>query len=186
MSAEFTSTSPWPATTAGLLPQIYEELQRLAYRAMAREPRGLTLQPTALVHEVYLRLCAGGERRWADRAHFFQEAARAMRQALVDAARRRETLRRGGALARVPLEGLAESALGVEADPDLLDLDVALEELARVDPELARVVELRHFAGLPLEETALMLGVSPRTVRREWEAARLFLFEKIQNLRAGR
>jgi RNA polymerase sigma factor (TIGR02999 family) len=172
-----------PHTTAGLVSAVYEELRRLAYRQLTREPHALTLQPTALVHEAYLRLCAEGEHRWANRAQFFRAAAVAMRRILMDGARRKHALRHGGALSREALD--AEAVQAAEAAPglDLLALEIALERLKALDPELFELVELRYFAGLTIEETAAVLGLSPRSVRRDWETARLFLFERLR--RAG-
>ena len=167
-----------------LLDAVYEELRRLAYREMAGEPIGLTLQPTALVHEVFLRLGKETGAGWASRAQFFSAAATAMRRILVEEARRRRQLRRGGAFRRVPLEDGRESFELVDGDTpqgeDLLALDVALDGLERMDQRLFQVVQLRYFAGLTVEETAEVLEVSPRTVRREWETARLWLFQRLE------
>jgi RNA polymerase sigma factor (TIGR02999 family) len=172
------------SATAALAASIYEELRRLAYRTMAREPAASTLQPTALVHEVYLRLCAEGAHDWANRAQFFRAAAVAMRRILVERARRRGALRHGnGAQFRMVDLDLVPGA-GAEPEPDLLELDEALEHLRLVDPELFALVELRYFAGLTIEETASILERSPRTVRRGWETARLFLYERILRVRA--
>jgi len=166
-----------------LLDAVYEELRRLAYREMAGEPRGMTLQPTALVHEVYLRLTKGPKQDWANRAHFFGAAAIAMRRILVEEARRRNQLSRGAAFRRVPLDNGREGFELAEGEPpqgeDLLALDAALDQLEKMDARMSQVVQLRYFAGLNIEEMAHVLEVSPRTVRREWETARLWLFRRI-------
>lgn len=176
-------TADSPERTRALLDAVYGELRRLAYREMAGEPRGMTLQPTALVHEVFLRLDREADVQWTSRAQFFGAAATAMRRILVEAARSRRGLRRGGAFRRVPLEDGREGfELGEREEPggeDLLALDSALDGLERVDPRLFQVVQLRYFAGLSIEETADVLEVSPRTVGREWETARLWLYRKL-------
>jgi len=156
-----------------LLPLVYEELRRVARRMMAREPPGQTLQPTALVHEAYLRLFGNGPTSWENRAHFFVAAATAMRRILVERARRRRAERHGGQKRRVTLD---EGA--VPADPpatDLLALDDALGRLEAEDERAGRVVHLRYFAGLGIEETAELMGVSTATVSREWTYARAWL-----------
>jgi RNA polymerase sigma factor (TIGR02999 family) len=166
-----------------LLDAVYEELRRLAYREMAGEPRGMKLQPTALVHEAFLRMTNDPTRSWADRSHFFSAAAMAMRRILVDEARRRNQLNRGAAFRRVPLENGREGFELAESESpkgeDLLALDAALDQLEKVDSRMAQVVQLRYFAGLKIEEMARVLEVSPRTVRREWETAKLWLFRRI-------
>ncbi len=164
-----------------LIAAVYEELRRLAYRSMAREAERPTLQPTALVHEAYLRLRAEGAHGWANRAQFFAAAATAMRRILMERARRRRALRHGGAGVRVELE---VDGLLLEADRELLELEVALEHLRALDAGLFELVNLRYFAGMTCEEAAAVLGASPRTLRRDWETARLFLFERIRRLRA--
>ncbi len=162
---------------AELLPLVYDELRRLAEREMAKERRGHTLQPTALVHEAYLRLVGGAEVRWEGRVHFFRAAAQAMRRILVDSARRRATLKHGGA-ARVPLS--EASAVADEPRPaELLALDESLDRLEQRDPRKADVVKLRYFAGLSIEDTGAALGVTPRTVTRDWTAAKAWLFRDI-------
>jgi RNA polymerase sigma factor (TIGR02999 family) len=156
-----------------LIPAVYDELRRLARARMAREPRGVTLQPTALVHEALLRLVRGAEQRWESRGHFFAAAAEAMRRILVEEARRRSRRKRGGDMDRVPFaDDLAVSGADLEG---LLALDEALERLEAKDPTMARVVKLRHFAGLTVEETARALALSPRTVNRHWTAASAWL-----------
>jgi RNA polymerase sigma factor (TIGR02999 family) len=167
------------AALDALLPVVYAELRRQARRALRREAAGHTLQPTALVHEAYLRLVDQRPTRWQSRAQFFGVAARCMRQVLVDAARTRRAAKRGGGARPVTLgdaEGVAAApAAGVEAGVDVLALDAALARLAALDPDQARLVELRYFAGLTLDDTAATLGVSPATVSREWTVARRWL-----------
>jgi RNA polymerase sigma factor (TIGR02999 family) len=145
---------------------------------MRGERAGHTLQPTALAHEAYLRL-AGRERDWADRAHFFAVAARAMRQVLVDHARRHRAAKRDGLQLEAP-EGVRDEPV------DLLDLDAALAELAQLDPKQVEVVEMRFFAGLSVDETAEALGLSPRTVKREWSTARAWLKHRLRERGPGR
>ena len=180
---------PTPDDVRALLDVVYEELRRLAYRQMAGEPIGMTLQPTALVHEVFLRLGGEGRTSWSSRAQFFSAAAMAMRRILVEEARRRRQLRRGGAFRRVPLEDGAEGFELVDAvgsrGEDLLALDAALDQLERVDARMFQVVQLRYFAGLTVEEAAEVLEVSPRTIRREWETARLWLFQRLAREEQG-
>jgi len=168
------------AALDALLPVVYAELRRQARRALRREDAGHTLQPTALVHEAYLRLVDQRPIRWQGRAQFFGVAARCMRQVLVDAARTRRAAKRGGGARPVTLgnaEGVAATpAPGAEAAGiDVLALDAALARLAVLDPDQARVVELRYFAGLTLDDTAATLGISPATVSREWTVARRWL-----------
>lgn len=158
---------------------VYADLWRLADLYLSRERPGQTLQPTALVHEAYLRL-AGSEQDWQNRAHFFGAAARAIRRILLDRARARRSERRGGGRSRLPIEAASEIAVG--APPlDFLALDEALERLARLDPAKARVVELRFFGGLGVEETAEVLGTSASTVERDWRFARAWLHRELEN-----
>ena len=160
-----------------LLPLIYEELRRLATHKMAYEAPGQTLQPTALVHEAWLRLVGDGDPGWQNRAHFFAAAAEAMRRILIDRARRKRALRRGGGQARVEM---AETALEAPADDEkILQVHDALEVLAAEDPEKAEIVKLRFFGGLSHEEIAGVLGVNEKTVRRHWEVAKVRLFQII-------
>jgi RNA polymerase sigma factor (TIGR02999 family) len=155
---------------------VYAELRRLAAAYMRREAPGQTLQPTALVHEAYLRL-AGAGTPWNDRRHFIGIAARSMRQILVERARARGALKRWGALDRVSLH---ESLAGAANVPDMLPaLDEALERLEKLDPEQARIVELRFFAGLTNEEAADALGISVATLKRRWNLARAWLFREL-------
>jgi len=168
------------AALDALLPVVYAELRRQARRALRREGAGHTLQPTALVHEAYLKLVDQQPSRWEGRAQFYGVAARCMRQVLVDAARTRRAAKRGGGAHPITLsdaDGLAAApaAGGEAAGHDVLALDAALARLAALDPEQARLVELRYFAGLTLDETAATLGISPATVSREWTVARRWL-----------
>lgn len=157
-----------------LVDAIYQELRRLARRRIAREPGPHTLQATDLVHEAWLRL--EGRLGWEGPVHYYNAAALAMRRILVDRARRRRNERRGGDPDGAPIE-LAEVQ---EDEVDVLALDAALGTLARIDPRAHQVVQLRFLAGLSVEETARVSGLSPRTVKREWAAARLWLFDRIR------
>jgi RNA polymerase sigma factor (TIGR02999 family) len=156
-----------------LLPLVYGELRRIAGNHLRRERKDHTLQPTALVHEAYVRLAHSGGPELADRAHFFAIAARLMRQILVDHARAHGREKRGGDFARVTLKD--EVIGGAERDVDMLALDAALTALAETDPRLCQVVELRYFGGLSIEETAEVTGSSPATVKRDWAVAKTFL-----------
>lgn len=163
--------------SADLLPLVYEELRRIAVHKMAREAGLQTLQPTALVHEAWLRLVGAEEPSWESRAHFFAAAAEAMRRVLIDRARRRQADRRGGRWHRVALETIDAPA---QADEDvLLQVHGALEALALEDARAAELVKLRFFAGLGVEEAALALGVTDRTARRYWRFARAWLYERL-------
>ena len=163
-----------------LLPLVYEELRRLAAAKMAHQPPGQTLQPTALVHEAWLRLTAGEDASWLDRQHFFRAAAEAMRQILVERARAKQRLKRGAGHVSVNLEDVD---LAADAAPEsLLLVDEALEALAREHPENAELVKLRFYVGLGIEETAQALGVSEKTIKRRWIHARAWLFQEIQRL----
>ncbi len=158
-----------------LLPLVYDELRRLAARKMTHEKAGQTLQPTALVHEAFLRLVGGEDRRkWDSRVHFLAAAAEAMRRILIESARRRKTEKRGGDLVRCEL-GVDDAVLDSDDAETLLSLDEALTKLAAEDADLAKLVELRYFTGLTIEETADVLGVSPRTTKRNWAYARAWL-----------
>ena len=162
-----------PSAGERLLPAIYAELHRQAARAMRREPSEHTLQATALVHEAYLRLVDQSRVEWRNRAHFFGVAAQIMRRILVDHARGRHAAKRGGGMQRLTLND-ADAAVG-EREVDVLDLHEALERLDALDPLQARLVELRYFSGLNIEETAEALDISPATVKREWAVARAWL-----------
>lgn len=163
-----------------LLPLVYAELHRLAIYRMNKESPGQTLQPTALVHEAYLRLVGNAAVEWDGRSHFFAAAAEAMRRILIDNARRRKSLKHGG---EVAVRELADEHAIVLADDrdDLLDLEAALTKLAKTEPELAKLVELRYFAGLSVEDAAKALGISTRTVKRNWAFARAWLGREIKS-----
>jgi len=158
-----------------LVAAVYDELRRQADRAMRREGGAHTLQATALVHESYLRLVDQRQVEWRNRAHFFAIASTVMRRILVDHARARLTAKRGGGVVPITLAGAAHGGAQETDDVDLLALHEALERLAALDADQARLVELRYFGGLTIEETAEALGVSPATVKREWALARAWL-----------
>jgi RNA polymerase sigma factor (TIGR02999 family) len=166
-----------PKAAEELLPLVYEELRRLAAARMAQQPPGQTLQPTALVHDAWLKLSAHSGSRWRDQRHFFRAAAEAMRQILIDRARRRLRLRHGEGRQRVGLEQIQIAA--PEKDEVLLQLDEALAELRAVSPERAEIVNLRFFAGLSETEIGGILGVSERSVQRQWSYARAWLFARV-------
>jgi RNA polymerase sigma factor (TIGR02999 family) len=167
-----------PRAAEQLLPLVYDELRKLAAQKLTREKPGQTLQATALVHEAYMRLVGGGERQhWDSRRHFFAAAAEAMRRVLVESARRKHRLKRGGAMQRRDLEDI-EVACEVPRD-ELLDLDDALAKLAQEDPQKAKLVELRFFAGLSPEEAAQVLGVSVASANRHWRYARAWLHRQM-------
>jgi RNA polymerase sigma factor (TIGR02999 family) len=167
-----------PQAAEQLLPLVYDELRRLAAWRLAREAPSQTLQATALVHEAYLRLVGAHEPGWNSRGHFFAAAAEAMRRILVDRARDRRRLKRGGSRRRQDLDLDALTAPDAPPD-DLLDLDEALARLDRDDPRAAALVKLRLFAGLTLAQAAAALGVSPRTADADWRFARAWLFERL-------
>lgn len=156
-----------------LIPLIYRELRHLAHNCLYRERSGHTLQTTALVHEAYLKLIDQREARWQNRAHFFAIAAQAMRRILVDSARRHTALKRGGQAENLSLDEAAN--ISEQSDPILLPLDEALNNLAAIDPRQSRIVELRFFGGLTIEETAEVMKLSPDTVKRDWAMARAWL-----------
>ena len=161
-----------------LLPLVYDELRRLAAAYLRRERPGQTLQPTALVHEAYLRLLKDRPDRWQNRAHFCAIAAHSMRQILIERARARDAQKRGGGGAKVTLdEGMMA---GAPRPIDFLALDNALERLAALDAEQARIVELRFFGGLSVDETAEALGSSPATIKRRWTLARAWLARELE------
>jgi RNA polymerase sigma-70 factor, ECF subfamily len=166
-----------PEAEAKLIPLVYQHLHRLAASYMRRERSDHTLQATALVNEAYLRLVSQEETDWQDRAHFFGVAARLMREILVEHARARQAGKRGGRVAKIPLDRTLD--FSPSRSRELIQLDNALESLDRLDPQQARVVELRFFGGLTVEETAEVLGISPRTVKREWRVARLWLHHEM-------
>lgn len=160
-----------------LMPLVYDELRRIAAAHLRRERPGHTLQSTALVHEAYLRLIDQRNVEWRNRAHFFGIASRMIRRILVDHARGHHAAKRGAGAPRLSLD----EAIGVPGgrDLDLVALDDSLEALAKIDPEQSRLVELRYFGGLTIEETAEVMQISPATVSREWTAARAWLFREL-------
>jgi RNA polymerase sigma factor (TIGR02999 family) len=160
-----------------LIPLVYSELRRLAHHYLRRERPGHTLQSTALVHEVYVRLLGQDLPEWQNRAHFFGVAAQLMRQILVDYARSRRAAKRGGGACKLTID--AAVALSHETDIDMIALDDALKALASVDPQQSRIVEMRFFAGLSIEDTSDVLGISPATVKRDWTTARAWLFREL-------
>jgi RNA polymerase sigma factor (TIGR02999 family) len=168
-----------PRATADLLPLVYDELRKLAAQKLAREKPGQTMQPTALVHEAYLRLVdVEGPIRWESRAHFFAAAAEAMRRILVDLARRKRTDRHGGRWQRCEI---LDGDLAIEPDyDDVLDLDEALSKLSAIDERAAEIVKLRVFAGMTIDEVATYQGVSPRTAKRSWAYARAWLLREMK------
>ena len=163
------------AAAEQLLPAIYKELHAQAARAMRRENEEHTLQATALVHEAYLRLVDQRRVQWRSRGHFFGIAAEMMRRVLVDHARGQLAAKRGGGMHQLTLGAADKASADAESDVDVLALHDALERLAQFDPDQAKLVELRYFGGLNIEETADVLGVSPATVKREWALARAWL-----------
>jgi RNA polymerase sigma-70 factor (ECF subfamily) len=166
-----------------LIPLVYQELRGMARRCLRGERAPDALQPTALVNEAYLRLVGSHRVEWRDRAHFFAVAATLMRRVLVDEARKRHALKRGGDCTRIALS--EEVAAPAEQDVDLLALDDALERLAEEAPRKARVVELRYFGALTIEETAAVLGVSIDIVKRDWRSAKLWLTRALKEARHG-
>jgi RNA polymerase sigma factor (TIGR02999 family) len=164
---------------AELLPLIYDELRTLAAARLAQEKPGQTLQPTALVHEAYLRLVGPADQaRWESRSHFFAAAAEAMRRILVESARSKQTLKRGGGGVRVAFD--PEQFAAPERHEDLLALDEALDQLARGEPQVAELVKLRYFAGLTIPQVAEVLGISPRTADAWWAFARAWLLANLR------
>jgi RNA polymerase sigma factor (TIGR02999 family) len=172
-----------PKAAGQLLPLVYDELRKLAAQKLAREKPGQTLQATGLVHEAYLRLVGSGDARsWRDRGHFFAAAARAMRRILVDKARAKLALKRGGgAFAGQALPVCEAELVAPEAGPDLLLLDDALQRLEAEDPQAAQLVHLRFFAGLTSHDAVQVLGISDRTAERIWHYARTFLFRELRD-----
>ena len=163
-----------------LIPSIYDELRRLARRQLGREREGHTLQTTALVHEAFLRLVDARQVRWDSRAHFFGITTRLMRQILVDHARTRDAAKRGGGAAHASLDEAVDLATQA-AGGDLLALDAALHRLETIDHRQSRIVELRFFAGLTVEETSAVLEISSGTVKREWTLARAWLWRALRS-----
>ncbi|HEX6178932.1 MAG TPA: sigma-70 family RNA polymerase sigma factor [Thermoanaerobaculia bacterium] len=162
-----------------LLPLVYDELRSLARAKMAREKPGQTLQPTALVHEAYLRLVHGADPGWEGRRHFFAAAAEAMRRILIERARRQAADKHGGSAERVTLTDIAGEQ---PVEPEtLIAIDEALTRLEKIDGEMAEVVKLRYFAGMSVDETAESLQLSPRTVSRHWNGARAWLMKELRS-----
>jgi len=168
-----------PDAASQLMPLVYEELRRLAVHYMQQQRPDHTLQATALMHEAYLRLVNQPAQTWQNRAHFIGVAAQLMRNILVDYARSRQTAKRGQAPRKVPLDDVL--LFSEERSAELVAIDEALTRLARVDARQSRIVELRFFGGLTVEETAEALGVSPKTVKRDWNVARAWLYREIKN-----
>ena len=166
------------AATDALLPLIYDELRKLAANYLRRERPDHTLQPTALVHEAYLRMVDQTQVNWQNRAHFFGVAAQMMRRILVDHARAHNAEKRGHDFQKISLDANIDKA--VERSAELIALDDALKELAALDEQKSRVVELRYFGGLSIEETAEAMGVSPVTVKRHWRLAKAWLYGRMQ------
>lgn len=161
-----------------LMPLVYDELRRLAHHYLQRERSDHTLQSTALVHEAYLRLAGPSAPQWQNRAHFFGIAARVMRQILVEYARAHSAAKRGGASAcKVTLDEALE--IQQKTDVDVIALDGALDRLSEMDPQQSRIVELRFFTGLTIEDTSEVMGISPATVKRDWTSARAWLHREI-------
>lgn len=160
-----------------LLPLIYDELRRLAHNFLYRERPGHTLQTTALVHEAYLKLIDQRDARWQNRAHFFAIAAQAMRRILIDSARKHVAVKRGSGGEKLSLDEVA--ILSLEPDVNLLALDEALKSLAEIDPQQSKIIELRYFGGLTIEETAEVMKLSPATIKREWAMARAWLHQSL-------
>lgn len=166
------------AALDALIPLVYDEMRRIAANYLRGELPGHTLQPTALAHEAYFRLIDQRSVTWQNRAHFLALAAQAMRRILADHARRRGALKRGGGAARISVDDADVAA--DERAVDIQELDTALEDLARLEPRQSRVVELRFFGGLSIEECAEVLGVSQATVKRDWLVARAWLYRKLR------
>ena len=166
----------------GLLPLVYEELRKLAAARMVDESDTSTLQPTALVHEAWLRLAGTGEPKWKNRSHFFAAAAEAMRRILIDRARRKHALKRGAGAVRIDLESV-DVAIAAD-DESLLAIDEALEKLAILDRQSAEVVKLRFFVGLEYAEVAEVLGISERSAKRCWTFARAWLYRHLSLAKA--
>jgi RNA polymerase sigma factor (TIGR02999 family) len=161
-----------------LMPLVYDELRRVAQHYLRRERSDHTLQSTALVHEAYLRLAGQSQPQWQNRAHFFGIAAHLMRQILVEHARGRGAAKRGGNALRLELD--ESLATAQQTDVDVIALDVALQQLSELDAQQGRIVELRFFGGLTIEDTSEVLGVSPATVKRDWVTARAWLFRAMK------
>ena len=168
-----------PDAAMAAMPLVYDELKRIARRYFSRERRGHTLQATAIVHEAYIRMVEDNGVRWQSRTHFIGTLAHMMRRILVDHARQRNADKRGGSAHSVTL--VEAEAASAERSPDLVKLDETLDELSQVDPRKAKIVELRFFGGLTIEETADFLDTSPATVIRQWRRARAWLYGRLRN-----
>jgi RNA polymerase sigma factor (TIGR02999 family) len=166
------------SASAELLPLVYEELRRLAAARMRQEREGHTLQPTALVHEAWLRMVGENDRTWKNRAHFFAAAAECMRRILIESARRNSRLKRGGGQTKLSIDDLKLTA--ATPDDKILMIDEALSRLQKDDPEKARVVVMKFFGGMTNQEVAEHLGVAERTIERQWAYARAWLFKIIR------
>jgi RNA polymerase sigma factor (TIGR02999 family) len=164
-----------------LLPLIHSELHRLARRHLGRERKNHTMQPSSLVQEAFLRLLPGVDARWRNRTHFFAVASQVMRHVLVDYARERRRLKRGGAAVHIPVDSAV--VLSPEQVEQIVEIDLALQRLAKVDERKSRVLEMRFFGGLSVEETAEVLGVAPNTVIRDWNFARAWLRRELGGAR---
>jgi RNA polymerase sigma factor (TIGR02999 family) len=166
-----------PQAPSQLLPLVYDELRRLAAQKLAHEPAGQTLQPTALVHEAYLRLAGDGDYRWDSRGHFFAACAEAMRRILIDNARRRSAQKRGGTAQRLQIDD--QLAVADRQDDEVLALDEALDELEKHDAQVAQLVKLRYFSGLSHQDSAEVLGISRRSADRLWAVAKAWLHQRM-------
>ena len=166
-----------PKAADELLPLVYDELRKLAVHRMSHEPPGNTLQPTALVHEAWLRLVDSEQQTWQNRAHFFAAAAEAMRRILIESARRKRALRHGGNQQRLDIDELELAA--PSPDDELLAINDALEKFSTLDEPKAKLVKLRYFAGLTIEEVAPILGISRATAKRWWAYARAWLYQQV-------
>ena len=174
-----------PCSNSELVPEVYEELRKLAAQKMAREAPGQTLQRTALVHEAWLRLGGPYQKRWQNRAHFFAAAAEAMRRILIDNARRKKAACHGGHLERINVEPIELPDTSIEKDDQLLAVDEALDRLTAHDSIKAELVKLRYFVGLTNEQAAEVLRISQPTAKRYWAYARAWLYREIKESRDG-
>ena len=172
-----------PEAMTELMPLLYSELHKLALHHLSRERVDHTLQPTALVHEAYLRLVGQQRVRWQNRAHFFGVASQLMRRILIDYARSRHAKKRGGLSCKISLDDVVVSD---ERAIELIALDESLSTLAAIDPQQSRIVELRFFGGLTVEQTAEFLRISPATVKRDWNVAKAWLYREIRKARSSR